>query len=263
MGRKMIDVYDPGSSLDHEKRRFFDDIVSHVNDQVGAINGAVKVVFVRECGSTQKAGMAFIHYPFAHLGVETEYPGLVDKFCQSFTGAVSVGSGTNEQKGLFCRANHFHRSVKCFVIRAWSSGGNGFEGGGRTLFGGDILRQFQMNCAWPFFPGNAHGFMDQHRYIISMHNLFGEFGERFHHFHYVEDLETPLFAFLNGFLAGYHENGHGPQLCVSPCRHKISHTRTQCGKANSNFSGQPAIGCGYEACGLLVSGQNQLNFGTS
>ena len=79
-----IDMDDLKAIALHKKGRFLNNIVTDVDNQVGAFDGAVQQVVGRKGGVTEKKWMAFIDQSFAHLRTEKGHPGFFDKIVEHF-----------------------------------------------------------------------------------------------------------------------------------------------------------------------------------
>ena len=83
----------------HEKRWLLNHVVPDVDDEVGAVDGAVQRVVGRQRGVAQKERVALVDDALAHLGGEEWDAGVADEVEQHLGGALAVGSGPDEQQG--------------------------------------------------------------------------------------------------------------------------------------------------------------------
>lgn len=118
-----------------------------------------------------------------------------------------------------------------------------------------------MDGSGAFFFCEADGFADAAGDVVDADDLVGEFGDGFHHFHDVEDLEAALFAAFYGFLAGDHHHGHGSELGVGGGGDEVCGAGAEGGEADAGFAGEAAVGGGHEAGALFVAGEDELDGG--
>ncbi|MNC32090.1 hypothetical protein D3C75_804320 [compost metagenome] len=138
------------------------------------------------------------------------------------------------------------------AAQAW---GNGCALG---ELGGNVLGKLQVHRTRLLFFGQANGFADARRDVIRRRKLMGVLGQRRHHGAHVENLETTLLGFLDGFLAGDHHR-HSAQIRISAGCHQVGRTRAEGRQAHPGLAGEAAIRGSHEAGGLLVAGQDQLD----
>ena len=243
----------------HEKGGFFDDIVPDVDDEVGAADGPVEVVVIREGGGADKFRVPLVDHAFAHLGIEKGNARFIDKGAEGAAGAVAVGGGADEEQGHFRRVDHLRRLGDGLGVRARAAAPEDLEDGGVGLLGGDVLGQFEMDGARALLLGDADRLADQDGHVVAVHDLLGELGEGAHHLDDIDDLEAALLGFLDRLLAGDHQDRHGAELGIGGGRDEVGRPRPEGGNAHAHFSGQAPVGRRHEPGPLLVAREDQLD----
>ena len=68
-----------------------------IYDQIGAFNGTVEIVAIRECCGAQKQGVEAANDAFAQLGIEKGNAGFVEEVRHGFPDALAVGARAQEE----------------------------------------------------------------------------------------------------------------------------------------------------------------------
>ena len=63
----------PGGSAAHDEGRFFDDVVTDIDHEVGDLEGAMEKVVIGYRRATDEQRRGFIDHPFAHLRRNKRY----------------------------------------------------------------------------------------------------------------------------------------------------------------------------------------------
>ena len=263
-GRFKIDMDDLLAILLHKEGRLFNHVMTGIDYQVGAVDGAMEIIAVRQCGGADIFRMIAANDALAHLGVEKGDAGFIDKATQCIDDLFPVGAGADQQKRPLGVVDHFLGRVQGLGVAVGPADFIDLEKMGVPgLEGGDVLGQLQMHSTGAFLFGNAECLSDKARNGAGCDDLMGHFGDRLHHGDNVDDLKTPLLAHGDRFLAGDHQHRHGAQLGVGRGGDEIGGAGAEGGQADAGSTRQPAVSCCHETRPLFVACQDEFDFRVS
>ena len=157
-GRQVAHVQHGRSPRAHDEGRFLHRVVPDRNDQIGAVDRPMDVIAFRERGGAHVEPGPTGNRALAHLCVEE----------RDAHAAHEIRQGVRQPWPAGRRAQHHQRplSPEDQVGRAFQSRGMGNRDVDRVprhernvgrLFVRDVLRQFQMDRAWPFLLRQPEG----------------------------------------------------------------------------------------------------------
>lgn len=135
---------------------------------------------------------------------------------------------------------------------------------GRQILGGlarDVFRQFEQHGAGAFFLGDAEGVAYYCRDRMRADDLARHLGQRREARHHVHDLEPGLAGGHDSLLASEDDHRHCAEMRVGGGRGEVERAWPERRDADARLAGQPSVGCGHEAGGLLVPRDDQLDAG--
>jgi hypothetical protein len=265
-----IDLGGAGRDVDHlrtarfhEERRLFDHVMTDVDDAVRSLDRAVNEIACTQCCTADELGMSFVDHALAKLGCQEGDAGLVDEFQQHLRRHRPIRARADDENGGLGGFQLGNRCRDGLCIGARPTGDAARDRHRVGLLVGDVLGQFEMDGAGLFLLGQPNRLADAARNIVGACHLIGEFRDRPHHPHDIQDLEPALFRFLDRFLAGDHQHRHPAQLGIGRRCHEIGGSRSQRRQANAGLAGVPSIGRGHESRALLMPRQDQFDLGRS
>src|SRR5690606_2456874 len=94
-------VNDFGAAVFHEEWRFFDHVVTDIDDEVGGFDSFVDKVIGGQGSAAHKLFVGFIHHTFAKLCRNKGDAGFRDKLGQHPAGGRAVGTSANDKNRRF------------------------------------------------------------------------------------------------------------------------------------------------------------------
>ncbi len=257
-GRKVY-VNDLGSILAHDERRFLNNVVTNVDDEVGVLDRTMRNVSRRKRRTADVLRVTLVDDALAHLCCKESNAGLVDKRSQHLCCLFAIRSRSDAQERTFRHKYFFDSARYRFVLRNRSSyivhGENAFV----DVFCGDVLRQFNVNGSRSLLHGLTERFTHDACESRAVLYLDTKLRHGPHHLNDVDNLKSSLLTFMNRLLPGDHEHRHCAELCVRGRRHEVGRPRSQCRKTNARLARESTNRRGHKSRRLLVARDDEFD----